>query len=77
MRSTYGTRASICDHFNWTLDYLENGISWAKVQRLMADAPSNDYDDKNEEENKNNKKELAKPIKITEQNQADILKMFQ
>ena len=71
MRSTYGTRASICDHFNWTVDYLENGISWAKVQRLMADAPSYDYDDKDEDS------KSANSIKITEQNQEDILKMFQ
>ncbi|WP_313386897.1 hypothetical protein [Chishuiella sp.] len=76
MRSTYGTRASICNHFNWTLDYLENGISWAKVQRLMADMPSYDYDDKESDSNNNNS-QVNKPVKITEQNAGDILKMFQ
>ena len=37
----------------------------------MADAPSYDYDDKDEDS------KTTKPIKITEQNQEDILKMFQ
>lgn len=76
MKSTYGTRASICNHFNWTLDYLENGISWAKVQRLMADMPSYDYDNKESDSNNNNS-QSNKSIKITEQNAGDILKMFQ
>ena len=70
MKSTYGTRASICAHFSWTLDYLENQIPWSKVIRLMADLPSYDYDD---DENKNTQ---TKAVKITEQNADDILKMF-
>ncbi|WP_313376709.1 hypothetical protein [Chishuiella sp.] len=79
MRSTYGTRASICNHFNWTLDYLENGISWAKVQRLIADMSSDDYDDKESDSNNNtnNSSQSNKSIKITEQNAGDILKIFQ
>lgn len=72
MKSTYGTRASICAHFSWTLDYLENRIPWSKVIRLMADLPSYDYDD---EENTNT--QTKKAVKITEQNANDILKMFQ
>ncbi|WP_312312137.1 hypothetical protein [Empedobacter brevis] len=72
MKSTYGTRASICAHFGWTLDYLENGIPWSKVIRLMADLPSYDYND-----DENTKAQTKKAVKITEQNADDILKMFQ
>lgn len=72
MKSTYGTRASICAHFGWTLDYLENHIPWSKVIRLMADLPSYNYDD---DENANT--QTKKTVKITEQNADDILKMFQ
>lgn len=70
MKTTYGTRASICAHFHWTLDYLENGISWAKVLRMMADLPEYDY---NEDSTKNTSE---KKIKITEQNEDDLLKML-
>ncbi|VDH16103.1 Uncharacterised protein [Algoriella xinjiangensis] len=69
MKSTYGTRASICAHFSWTLDYLENQIPWSKVIRMMADLPSYDYDESTDTQTK-------KGVKITEQNADDILKMF-
>lgn len=70
MKSTYGTRASICAHFSWTLDYLENQIPWSKVIRLMADLPSYDYDDESANA------QTKKAVKITEQNADDILKTF-
>ncbi|MGV4448715.1 hypothetical protein ACQ1PN_12045, partial [Ornithobacterium rhinotracheale] len=39
LKTTFGLRGSICAHFGWTIDYLENEISWAKVQRMIADQP--------------------------------------
>lgn len=70
LRSTYGTRAVICAHFHWTIDYLENEISWAKVLRLMADLPSYDNDESELGSNSGN------TIRITEQNSEDILNQF-
>lgn len=32
----------MCAHFGWTVDYLEHGISWGKVQRMLIDAPGVD-----------------------------------
>lgn len=43
LKSTYGRRGSICAHFGWTLEYLEHGIEWAIVQRMLIDAPGYEY----------------------------------
>lgn len=40
MRSPYGYRGAICEHFGWTYDYLLHGIAWSTVQKMMLDAPS-------------------------------------
>lgn len=64
----------ICAHFHWTLDYLENGISWAKAIRLMADLPV--YDTDLEEKTSGTKKQDFS-TEITEQNAEDIMKQFQ
>lgn len=39
MKSPRGIRGVICERFGWTLHYLENGIPWADVNEMMADAP--------------------------------------
>lgn len=48
LKSPYGRRGAICEHFGWSWDYLHHGIAWSVVQRIMADLPS--YDEKKDEE---------------------------
>lgn len=38
MRSPWGQRAAICEHFGWTYDYLLRGIAWVNVQLMLADS---------------------------------------
>lgn len=42
-------------HFGWTWDYLNNGIAWSIVQRMMSDLPSYDYEDEEKEKVKLNR----------------------
>lgn len=39
MRSTLGRRASICKELGWSLDFVEHGISYAKLQMILMDMP--------------------------------------
>lgn len=39
MKSTLGRRASICKELGWSLDFVEHGISYAKLQMMMVDMP--------------------------------------
>lgn len=39
MKSTLGRRASICKELGWSLDFVEHGISYAKLQMMMMDMP--------------------------------------
>ena len=39
MHSTLGRRASICKELGFTLDFVEHGISYAKLQMLLLDMP--------------------------------------
>ncbi len=39
MHSTLGRRASICKELGWSLDFVEHGISYAKLQMMMMDMP--------------------------------------
>jgi len=58
----------ILERFGWTYDYLMNGIPWADVQAMMADAPEfipdneNNEGDRSSPKNKDGLKELPKPI---------------
>lgn len=45
LKSTFGYRYAICQALGWTIDYLENGISWVKVQRMIIDAPGYEIED--------------------------------
>lgn len=33
----YGRRGAICAYFHWTWEYLNKGIAWAIVERMLAD----------------------------------------
>lgn len=37
--SLYGSRGAILAHFHWDWDYLNRGIRWPIVQRILADMP--------------------------------------
>lgn len=39
MKTTLGRRASICKNLGFTLDYVEHGISYVKLQMMMMDMP--------------------------------------
>lgn len=64
-RTTYGRRASICEKFGWTLDYLTHGISWTYLIRCLVDMPRYEH---------NNGK--PKAVKLTNENAADFVKMI-
>lgn len=49
MRSTLGRRASICKELGWSLDFVEHGISYAKLQMMMVDMPRIVHTDKKTE----------------------------
>lgn len=46
MKSTLGRRASICKELGWSLDFVEHGISYAKLQMMMMDMPRIVHKDK-------------------------------
>lgn len=48
MRSTFGRRAAICKEMGWSLDFVEHGISYVKLQMMMLDLPRVHYGDKDE-----------------------------
>ena len=39
MKSTLGRRASICKELGFSLDFVEHGISYAKLQMMVVDMP--------------------------------------
>lgn len=39
MRSTLGRRAAICKNLGFTLEFVEHGISYAKLQMMLMDMP--------------------------------------
>lgn len=67
LKSTFGTRGAICELFGWTYEYLCEQISWALVQRMLADRIK--YDTETDKENK--------PITLTDENAGDVLAMMQ
>ena len=48
MKSTLGRRASICKELGFSLDFVEHGISYAKLQMMMMDMPRVVHGDKKE-----------------------------
>lgn len=39
MKSTLGRRGMICKEMGWSLEYVEHGISYAKLQMILMDMP--------------------------------------
>lgn len=60
MKSTLGRRGMICKELGWSLDYVEHGISYAKLQMILMDMPRfEDTDNKKYEElNEDNADEI-------------------
>lgn len=44
LRTAYGRRSAIIEKFGWTWDYLNHGIAYAIVERMLVDASWVDYD---------------------------------
>lgn len=65
LKSPQGRRGAICAHFGWRLDYLTDGLPWAQVLRMMADAPGYEPGDGGAEEHS-----------LTGDNAADIAAMI-
>lgn len=51
MKSPWGRRGAILEHFGWTYEYLLEGIGWLTVQKMMSDAPFYEYDKGEEAKN--------------------------
>lgn len=64
MHSTLGRRASICKELGFSLDYVEHGISYAKLQMMLLDMPRTVRD---------NKERKLKHITLTEDNAEEVL----
>ena len=63
MKSTLGRRAMICKELGWSLDYVEHGISYAKLIMMLLDMPH--YIDKEKDNTKR-----------TDDNEDDIMQMM-
>lgn len=64
MRSTLGRRASICKELGFTLDFVEHGISYAKLQMMLIDLPRTEKNSGNEE------------VELTDSNADEIMGML-
>lgn len=72
MRSTWGRRGTIMEKFGWTWEYINWGIPFAVIQRIMADLPWFKY---NRVDAKGKPKK--KPgVKLTSDNVGDIINQF-
>lgn len=45
----YGRRGQLCQNFNWTWEYLHNGISFNTLQKILLDLPDYNSEDDDEE----------------------------
>lgn len=66
MKSTLGRRALICKELGWSLEFVEHGISYAKLQMMLMDMPRID----------NEGKEGVEHITLTEDNAEEVLQMM-
>ena len=62
MKSTLGRRGMICKELGWSLEFVEHGISYAKLQMILMDMPRFKDGKKREE--------------LTEDNADDIFNML-
>lgn len=66
MRSTLGRRAAICKELGFSLDFVEHGISYAKLQMMVMDMPRVIHNDKDKVEH----------ITLTEDNAEQVLQIM-
>lgn len=66
MRSTLGRRASICKELGFSLDFVEHGISYSKLQMMVMDMPRVVKADKDK----------GKRITLTEDNAEQVLSIM-
>ena len=64
MKSTLGRRGMICKDLGWSLDYVEHGISYMKLQMILMDMPRFESGDK------------KKVVELTDDNADDIFNML-
>jgi len=64
MKSTLGRRGMICKELGWSLDYVEHGISYMKLQMILMDMPRFESGDK------------KKVVELTDDNADDIFNML-
>lgn len=65
-----GRRANICKALGWSLEYVEHGISYAKLQMIMMDMPR--YVHKEKEGGGGNYED----IELTDENQEEVFGMI-
>lgn len=66
MKSTLGRRALICKELGFSLDFVEHGISYAKLQMMLLDMPRM----------VDNNKDKVEHITLTEDNAERVLQMM-
>lgn len=66
MHSTLGRRALICKELGFSLDYVEHGISYLKLQMMLLDMPRVVSDSEKK----------AEHITLTEDNAEQVLSMM-
>lgn len=54
----------ICKELGWSLDFVEHGISYAKLQMTVADMP------------RVGKREQDEPITLTDENEKEVFDMI-
>ena len=64
MKSTLGRRGMICKELGWSLEYVEHGISYMKLQMILMDMPRFESGDK------------KKVVELTDDNADDIFNML-
>lgn len=67
MHSTLGRRALICKELGFSLDFVEHGISYAKLQMMLMDMPR---------VVRTNKEKKVEHITLTEDNAEQVLSMM-
>lgn len=72
LNSPFGSRGAICAHFHWPYEYLQWGIRWGIVQRMLADAPQYHYDT----DTKGKPKNLKQAKKLSNKNAKEMMAYF-
>lgn len=67
MKSTLGRRALICKELGWSLEFVEHGISYIKLQMMIADMPHVVGKDKDGDVTR---------IELTDDNAEEVMRMM-